>query len=350
MRFLFTIMLLISSLAEGVVWETKKNWTKKEEKKYSKFIKNIDKDFFINNKINVNPDCADYVYFLRAYYSFNNNLPFHYSKEDSKISNETSLYDSYENKFVEFIKEMFLYVSTNTLLKDTYIVPFDEISIGNIYHYKIIINKKEVRHSFIIKKISNGPFFDIFYSTQAIAKKLKEGKKAKILFKKDYSINYLPNDLSGGFRAFKTSYRSEGNLPYIFNKGDKEEFNSLLIKKLKLKRISKRKRIKKTIKLLCQMLSKRETLVKESLEREKRCFNYNDYDTYSTPMLDKEIFKIINGIPLNKKINCKINNQKISRIIIENIRDQKVSSDPHQSYDVRWGLKEEEFHSCEIFY
>lgn len=212
----------------------------------------------------------------------------------------------------------------------------------------------------IINKIHDNGRLSFLYSTQAIARnnssyfENRTSKRRKLIIKSNQSIYYLPNDFSGGFRRYRISR---------FVKEDNSQFNIARIGIKKFQKalhssLSKNKNLTpgESPINICLDMRERVRLVNDSWKyylKKGDCLNYSEYDTFSTPIRDKEILMKIKSIRNidNDYCKIKIGNKNVPLVkVIEKFKKGKISSDPHQNIYTRWGFEEEKKHDCKLYY
>lgn len=383
---LFIIGLLISFNVEAAVWISKNSWNDENEAKYSQWIQSVRQDFVINKHskyYGYSIDCADAIYFFRAIFSFENSLPFevYIPHLKRRITNETDLFDKHQEprRLKEFLNYIFSYTSTSTLRdNDTYPISISSLKPGDIYHYEIKKGEKTVRHAVVIKEILPNGNLSYFYATQAIKRnnsRFFQGKikKARTLSLKENVMLYnKPGKESGGFRRFysrnKKDYSKE---QFSLSQSLSEQDFFLMVKNtLKKEEETLEDIVNAKIKGLCSSFKDRAEVVEDGSEyriKIDRCMDFEEFDTYSTPMRDKSIKQEVDflwNLVLNDKISLEKFFVKIKYDCPINIQDKSVnffdvyikflfneySGDPHQSLLARWGLSEPEVSFCKQYY
>ena len=75
-----TFLLLFSISLNASVWNSTNSWNNEWERKYRDWVKNdLTPEIFIDGRYKgISTDCADAVYTIRAIFSYENDLPFHF--------------------------------------------------------------------------------------------------------------------------------------------------------------------------------------------------------------------------------------------------------------------------------
>lgn len=187
MKTLFVIVftLLVSTGAQGAVWEDRQEWNDTLEAAYSQWAEAVPHDIFTNPSskwYQVGTDCADAVYILRAIFAYENGLPVLFTSSRNMkavLSNSQRDWDgkSEDSKVREFFKQVATYTSTTTLGRDTYPV---KISAEYLKPGLIFLNPKLSReeeqiigtrggHAELIWKVEENGFIRTLYSTTPVA-------------------------------------------------------------------------------------------------------------------------------------------------------------------------------------
>jgi len=307
-----TIVLLLLSLnCFSSVWENKNDWDIEWEKKYRQWIK---EDFKANTYSKgkykgIITDCADAVYAARAIFSFENELPFVISNTlggpSLTLNNETIAFDDIEDdtdRFKAFINNLGHIVGTLSLAHhDTFPVDVQNIAPGDTY---VTVNPDSSRHAYIINDILETGYFDLLSST------VPRGVRG--LLREYGSPTYLFPAAPFGFRRFKWPEHLEGldtkislDLGYGLNQYEIREkygvdFFNKTTQMIRKRSETIKNEIERVLKNIKNQFESRVQIVNESLkyqeEIEGRCFNTQEYDSYSTPSRDSRIIQALDAL------------------------------------------------------
>ena len=270
-------------------------------------------------------DCADIIYYLRAMFSEKNNLPFAIinplKSRPTLFSNETQSFDHLpkESRFKAYMNVISKIAGTFHLgANETYPIKISKIRPGDIYIFQLRTRKKRkvIRHAMGIKKIHPNGTMDYIYSSPRIKivnelSEKKKGKKSNLIHKKMQDPLFAPKNKLRGFRRFiwprHLLKRRKMNIPLrdswfkqskMANSWGENNFLKYVKRTLTKKEENIEITLKRKINDLCQLTSQRVEAVQEALDyRYKikgRCFNYQEYDIYSSPMMDYVLTKNFN--------------------------------------------------------
>ena len=237
--FILTIFLLIAVLtadiANAAAWKISRSvWTEKDEQAYSDFVERICDSKYGNlnkfirdpkvnpfygeedKKINLNPDCADLPYLIRAYVAYKLRLPFSYVSEISSKGGGDERY-SKGNKPIKFKDQD--YFSTPQQL-------FYQVTLVNSGYYRMDVNSETSDHYPIkISKKNLTPgtiYYDPDGHVALVAKVLDNGRIRLIDAHPDKSISkpWFGSKFSrgnkkngGGFKKWRQiRYTSDGKM------------------------------------------------------------------------------------------------------------------------------------------
>lgn len=208
-------ILATASLSSAAVWKTENQWSDQWERAYSDWMKNdFTAEYYVTGPFGrVLTDCADAVYGERLIFSYLNKLPFRATDAASgqAITNETSEFDSVPEsaRFKRFMIYVFNETNTKSLVQDTYPVAItpetirpgtvwlrasrtEEFSLERIFGLK----REEVGHAEVVKDVAPTGVINLMSSTvPASVRPLKEMTEFYIL--PDQHANT-------GFRRWKT--------------------------------------------------------------------------------------------------------------------------------------------------
>lgn len=298
--------------ASAAVWEDTNSWSIDYENKFTTWMGSTAvREGMFNDKSSpyygVSTDCADTAYALRAVFAYENKLPFAIinpsgSRDISKtLNNKTNKFDyaGPENKrLVALITEIGESVGTENLTRyDTYPIAIKTIKGGSLFTYKMKAKfGKFIRHTYNIKVVNPVGTYDVIYSTQA-----NHEKRGDLLRRRDREFENLPTD-PWGFRRFKWPEHLGLGLEVIPAElgASNEQFamaNSMggaffkyVSGQLATSTESSAERLTRVFNNVCQEAQARIMYVNEGLEFARKtnnaCMDYTAFDAYSTPARD----------------------------------------------------------------
>lgn len=430
-KALFSLFIIIfcSASSYARVWKDKHEWSMDWEHKYSLWVQSegLDPKLFISPKspyYGIEADCADALYIIRAIFSKENHLPFAVidpsRREGGKkrssyklISNQINQFDYIkdENKrFVHFANFLAASLgSENLRYYDTYPIKLSEIHPGDIFHFMRPNPEKTIRHTLMIKKIHGTGSFDTLYSTQEIKTNNIDYFKHQgvihprpLMFREKQTLHHKPIEASGGFRRFiwpRYLMKEFKDFPASFHYSEEQfdlaeklssrQFFNHVRSLLQVREETIEEFIDRSLGNICKKIRERAMSVRQAVgyifDKNGACMNYQEFDTYSTPMRDEEIKRSFMDFRNNLQEKFKSNKKKIKKywvdlafsiikgesnhaskkfceVSISNHRkvdiahfkkrlfDGRISSDPNQPWSVRWGLANPMERDCKVFY
>ena len=350
-------------------------------------------------------DCADIIYYFRAIFSKNHGLPFAiinpFKKNPSLLSNETKSFDHLpkDSRFKAFMNVISKLAGTFHLgANETYPIKINKIRPGDIYIFQLRTRKKRkiIRHAMGIKKIHPNGTMDYIYSSPRVKiinelSEKNQSKKSDLIYKKMQDPLFAPKNKLRGFRRFiwprHLLKRRKMNIPLkdswfqqskVANSWGEDKFLKYVKKTLTKKKENIETTLKRKINDLCQLTNQRIEAVQEALDYKYkikgRCFNYREYDIYSSPMMDYVLKKNFNylknlwtkkerGIKDKKTLSTikaifsnkneasrelysicpvKVSNQKKGNLnlgqVYYRLKRGLFSSNPNHSLKKRWGI------------
>jgi hypothetical protein len=388
----FLAILGIFSAAHASVWESKETWDSTWEAKYSSWIQNdFNEDFFIQGKwAGISTDCADAVYVARLIFSYENKLPFAMKDptgSSNLISNSMSRYDDNAEesvrlrRFINYVMEM---GSTETLPYDTYPVRISpdyvragavwsrvRMTAGNWWQKFVGSGAAEgiAGHAEIVKEVKDTGVIYLMGST------LPSAVRRLILTS---SFVFLPTDSSTGLRNWiqpqnlkNPRSQNPGYSLEQFSMGDDGDGRNLdtwvseVEARLAHRKETKQETLVRTGMDLCSLSRARIEIVSQGIkysERIGRCMNANEYDDWSTPTRDlrikmtlDQLLKLsgesdVDGVAqyLDQCPGLEIAPGRILQLrdYLHRVSDNKISSDPNDSLEARWGLVQSSGSHC----
>lgn len=410
---LLVFALGISSL-QAAVWEASNTWSNVWETKYQNWVaKSWKPNFFMNPETKtyykIPHDCADAIYLMRLVFSYENKLPFvinNANKPSKLITNKMIQWDGLAEeqrlrKFMLYINDR---VGTRSLAKDTYPIPLGQIRSGDLY-------VEPGSHSYEIVGITDTGVPVIMSSTTPATPKMMIQLYAFPFFipkdKKNMTDGYRRFKWPGNIKKTMQEQPDFSSEQYtIAAKTDYNyvQFTDIIAKKLRRRPEPLNEKTQRVLHGLCSFAKERVNYVNTGLKflhqlRAKKdstgtvirhCMNAKEYDYYSTPSRDKRLkryFEEVLNIAYKGGIlkegqltpqllaraifhdeippaleqamdkTCRLavypeNDRKYINLrqLWKNIATGKVSSDPHATYQNRWGLTDKaHVKECPIF-
>lgn len=404
---------MLTQSAMAAIWQDTQTWNMDWEQKYSTWMQSSavqEKMFNDKNSpyYGVNTDCADTAYAFRAIFAFENKLPFAISNPSGartasrSLNNTTSKYDylgqDEYKKLRALIKEIGDSVGTENLTRiDTFPMKIKSIAPGAIFTYKIKARFKNfIRHAYNIKNINPVGTFDVIYSTQANQKNFGD-----LLRRRELEFVNLPND-PWGFRRFKwpehigsslsalPEEMGASNEQYDIARGkDTRAFFKYVSSQLASFEETPTQRLERLFKGVCMEANARIGYVDDAIAFQKqtgnKCMEYQDFDAFSTPARDTAILEQFQKLKqaLGEATNARETNTKTYELVnymynnIGNVKDEllascrvnyrpgvtidlreywtrasnnRMSSHPNDSIEVRWGEKTSPKTRCKSWY
>lgn len=391
--------LLIAKSVSAGVWDSANNyWNDSWEIKYQDWVAKEWTEDFLLNKVNrpryfgIPHDCADAVYLMRAVFSYENKLPFkiHYlSKKDKYITNTMTNWDkiSEDQRFRSFALFMIDRVGTRSLPRDSFPIALSQLKAGDLY-------VEPGTHSYSLTGITETGVTVLMNSTTPASP-----KNMIKLYSYPFFIPHDPVGMTDGYRRFKwprnldkPAQQQPGFSNEQYQIAQKVGLNYVpftdeISKKLQRRPEPLEEKTMRLMHSLCSFAKERVNYVNDGLNQlnkiraeGRQCMNAKEYDYYSTPSRDKRLYRFFQEV---RKIAYEggemeednVNGQILARTIFhpelpdglineldnfcglaiypndnvkhinlrqmwENMEKGKVSSDPHASFDNRWGLTE----------
>lgn len=380
-KLLLLIALSFSSLAQ--VWEHKGSWDDKHIENFKKWVKTVKKDVVINKEspfYGLGVDCADMVYLFEMMYSIEHKLEYKTtSPSGKKITSLTKRYNKLpeEKRIHSFLQYVFNILSSATLRDNhSYPIEISEISSGDIFHYEKQIRGMRVRHVVMITDVlpnGNFSYIDSSQATKANNIGFFKGEREipwPLSVRTNKQFYDPPSKISGGFRRLKFSHRIDKEnktLPHFSLeqfKIPKDEFFAKVKETHQTRADTPKEIFLSVADNLCQTLKERRHIALEGFDyykKKNKCFSFQEFDTFSTPMRDSQIISEINKLEEMKSKNSfklpsgfcqiKVNKKRKSfKEICSKFTSNEFSSDPYQSLEARWGYEKESKHNCKKFY
>lgn len=403
------LVLTLLATAHAAVWTTDNNyWNGNWEIKYQKWVSEEWKpDFFLSRAkpqyYGIAHDCADAIYLMRAVFAYENKLPFKVHNALHKgqyLSNSMKNWDHLpeDKRFKAFAAYMNDRVGTRSLSNDTFPIELAQIKAGDLY-------VEPGTHSYAITGITETGVTAIMSSTTPASPKLMIQ-----LYSFPFFIPHDPVGMTDGYRRFKwprnidkPSQQQPGfsneqytlaqqvGLNYI-------PFTDKIAEKLRRRPEPLEEKTMRLLHSLCSFAKERVNYVNDGLayvnrlrsQGKRSCMNAKEYDYYSTPSRDKRLkrfFEEVRNIAYSGGAlkEDEINGQILARAIFhpelpegvydeldnfcglgiypedetkyinlrqlwKSIESDKISSDPHASFEQRWGLVDTKYTgSCKTY-
>lgn len=377
---LFLVFSFYSLQSYSSVWQEQNQWNEDYEKQFSQWIEQIPPNIFVEGQWGPIPtDCADAAYYLRAIFSYENQLPFVMHRFDSEklLTNQMNNFDHIKDpikRVKRFLTEaVYIYGNVDTLAEDSYPVAIERSTIipGTLW-------LRFPAHVEYVRKVSSSGVIDLIGSTKPLevrqliiksdlfAKPIDPQKHGFRKFKWPQQMTMLEQSLPGySYEQFEIGGRGQGD------DDDLDNFNrlSILWKRQIEKRLASEKEdpedlSKRVMGNLCQQIRIREKIVSDTQIKKiekNACFNLLEYDDLSTPTRDEIIFTSVQELLKARKVLALTNQRKVNAIsdllstcedihvdvqrtlsvadFILNILNREVSSNPNHSIEARWGMK-----------
>lgn len=358
----------------------------------------------------INTDCADTVYALRAIFAYEHSLPFAItnpsgSRDPNKTLNNRQNKWDYKGdevkRLIAMIEEIGDSVGTENLAYyDTFPTSIKTVKPGTLFMYKIRARFGNfIRHAYNIKNINAVGTFDVIYSTQA-----NKDKRLPLIRRKEREFENLPSN-PWGFKKFKWPHLLNADLSSfpaelgasteqydLASSLGENEFFKMVRKTLASSQESPGERLNRSFNAVCTEAKARIEYVNQGLEHlnaiGSRCMNYEEFDAYSTPARDealKGLFEryqtsfeefirsgeinsanpsIVNysqfifnatgsyaqeltdACPIAYRPSVTIHLGELRKRILED----KLSSHPNDSIEIRWGEKTSPKTKCKRWY
>jgi hypothetical protein len=402
---LFTLSISITYSLQASVWDAQRDWSTEDEERYSAWVQSdaVHVDLFQSKSSpysGVKVDCADTAYAFRAVFAYENGLPFKIKnpsyrrggKAPRYLTQELTAWDKLpteRERVVAFINHLGVNLGTETLsLNDSYPVALEAIAPADFFMFKLV-RDNPIRHTYVLKGITEVGNFDVIYSTQALKKDNKP-----LALKKDYELKHAPTLNHWGFKRFI--------LPEFYDERPLEEAADFSREQYDLaKTLGERKFFKEVkkrlassmedpaamvsrkLKALCEQVQERISAVQAGVDYaskiKNRCMNYQEFDAYSTPNRDGEIRSSVGDLrelwaenqaavsgPEERAVleflfengeaseHCQVtlsSGKKLNfKQALEAIEQKKASFHPNDTLDKRWGQGNQRGTACEVFY
>ncbi len=377
---LFLIFSLFSLQSNSSVWQEQNQWNEDYEKQFSQWIEQVPVNIFIAGQWGPMPtDCADAVYYLRAIFSFENQLPFvmHRYDSDKLLTNQMNNFDHIKNplkRVKKFLTEaVYIYGNVDTLAQDSYPVAIQRSTIipGTLWlrfpaHVEYV---RQVLPSGVVGLIGSTKPLEVrqlIIKSDLFAKPIDPKKHGFRKFKWPQQMVMFEQSLPGySYEQYEIGGRGQND------DDDLDNFNRLSIlwkrqieKRLAYEIEDQEALAKRVMGNLCQQIRIREKIVSETQikkQEKNTCFNLLEYDDLSTPTRDEIIFTSVQELLKARRVLALTNQRKVNAItdllstcedirldeqrnvkvsdFILNILYRDVSSNPNHSVDARWGIK-----------
>lgn len=377
------------------VWKETNTWDKSFETKYQSWIKDLPEDLFNAQKINgkeniyygLKTDCADFVYFARAIFAYENKLPFVIknptslsSRTGQLISNAMTRWGDLSEeqrvrRFLIFLSEV---VSTNSISHDTYPVRLDRDTLKTgVVTMSLGETDRDMKHTTVVYDVDEyGHMYVVQSTTPRRVRRLQQRIGWMGTTRKPYIDGYRawrhPEDL------LKPAAEIEG---YSTEQWELGVTNGNFETRFASKKINSAEKLLVYIPDTCRYISYRVDEVERALQvqaQEKgKCLSADDFRQLSTPSRDKYIKERLQYLlrlhqtahkykqPLSKDVGDMMSRfakpdgssiaQDLQVCAIEWSKDKYLSlpelysifvnntqsSNPNDNREARWGLSEE---------
>jgi hypothetical protein len=379
LSFLIILLATYFNTSFANVWTTTNTWNNDWENKYSKWVEEEVKTsiFKSGRYADLNTDCADAVYTIRAIYAYENGLPFEFrnpNKYGQRFTNKISQFNRHSKsndlRFRKFLNWMHRLISTFSLGYDTYSPKIDEHTIKPGMTF--LLHKV---HVYMIKKIDAIGIPQLISST--VPRKIRNLDTDFMVPTPDEEE--MTKDL-GGFRAWRwpkqlfwskarlqanNLYSDEQYLAFKKSEEEDDDFEEIIAFKLSggVKESTEDK-IQRYIKLTMDQLKERVEIVQTGhtfYSQPNRSFTSQDYYNHSTPSRDSRLVEavyslmelndefIMEGIDKKDVLKTNLENEilvvapgievNVYKLILKlYAEDNVLSGNPRHSIERRWGL------------
>ena len=378
---LFFIVSMFSFTSSANVWTTTNTWNTQWENKYSEWVKNdVKTSIFTSGRYaDLDTDCADAVYTIRAIFAYENGLPFEFrnpNKYGQRFTNKISQFNRFSRtndvRFRKFLNWMHRLISTYSLGYDTYSPKLNKQTIKPGMTFLLHKN-----HVYMIKDIDAIGIPELISST--VPRKVRNLDTDFMVPNPDQEE--MTTDL-GGFRAWRwpnqlfwSKTRLKANDLYsneqylIFQKSEEEnedyEFEDVISFTISggVKESTEDK-IQRYITLVMDQLRERVEIVQAGhafFSQPNRTFSSQDYYNHSTPSRDSRLVEAVYSlVELNDELLMEgASNKDVLKATLENelltiapgkelsayklilklySDDNVLSGNPYHSIERRWGL------------
>jgi hypothetical protein len=395
-KYVLAAGLLGALSSHASVWQETQTWSPAWEQQYSNWINtSFNEDIFMKGPYKgIATDCADAVYIARIIFAYENKLPFAIKDPtggSNMITNKMSRYDSIKDPLARARKFMISVggdVSTKTLAQDTYPVAIsrENIRAGTVWSRPRITKdnifrrifggtvKEDPGHAEIVKDVTEtGAVFLIGSTVPSAVRTLNVTS----------SLVFMPVETSTGFRNWIQPQQygmpveslpgySMEQFTTIGSGGGNNTSRSIstwtkdVQSHLAERQESIAEDFYRQMDNICTLVKARIDIIQQAEARRTKlagaCMDAGDYDSYSTPSRDKRIIQTLKQMidvanPSGLTKSTKVRNMEMyfercqtiqyapdkSMSLYEYAQSAlagKVSSDPNDSFEARWGLAE----------
>ncbi len=307
-RILFLIFISAATIADVWPHDEKSKWNEETESMYSKWIETKVGPDFLTQQDHVYSqmkiDCADLHYLLRIVFSWINGLEFAINDPvhpGQIISSRSFRWDGHNDKVKTFIKYVLELTSTQTLSRDTVLVPIDRTTIKPGV---ILLGDLKRGHSMMIKTINPSGVPLLLYGS------LPAREFIYLSYHFPSPLIYFPMGpitiaRGGGFRRFRWPgdiKKSENQISYasvdqIEASKNLESFFDIVQKKISLKPLSADESVNFLLDDLCSQVRVRANAITDAINflssHPLRRLSIEEEDRYSTFKRDESIQNLI---------------------------------------------------------
>lgn len=395
------LVTLFQGKAQAAVWVENNRWDARWEEQFSNWVRtSFTEDIFTNGRYKgISTDCADAVYLSRAIFAFENKLPFIILDPTggaTKISNRMSRFDgqgSDASRFRSFANYLSDLVSTGTLSRDTYPVAIKRefVRPGTVWSrprirqeniFSMIFGgrvKEDPGHAEVVVDVTETGAIQLMGSTvpRAVRKLISTSSMVFMPVEKTTGLRYwiLPENYGRPvtenpgfsleqFQIGEKTVNTHGDGGQQTQGRTIGEWQNAVQSKLQLRPENRDEALYRAGANLCSLVSARVDSVAKGVARKKAlggaCMDAADYDAYSTPSRDKRILSTIEGMVslgggfgfttagridrvakyMEKCPAIQVTaNKSLSLFqIAKAYADGKISSNPNDKLELRWGL------------
>lgn len=290
---------------QAEVWTPQNTWNQKWEESFSGWVaKQVDLDIALNPAKSYYAqtlDCADFIYYLRALFSYENKLDFLALDDDKRpLSPAMTDFDQYpqELRVQKFIQKVLRDTNTMTLQRDSVTVAINRESIRP---GTILITDKSQNHTWIVKSINASGVPYLLSATETVppssdiypSMSFPSGKSAFARQSKFLSLD------RGGFRRWLWPEELKHRNQVIFSKDQSvipiDVFFETIQSRLALVAESPSEKLNRQLDELCLMVRIRTSLVTDAVlyQQDHRPWSAAAIDALSTNNRDQRIKDLI---------------------------------------------------------
>lgn len=370
----------------------------------------FNEDFFTSGKYKgISTDCADAVYAARLIFAYENSLPFAIKDPtggSQMITNKMTRFDGTGDSFARlkrFINYVSEITSTKSLPNDSYPIKIsrEHVKAGTIWSRPRITKqnifskifggsvKEDPGHAELVKEVSEGGAVYLIGSTVPAAVRPLITTSSLVFMPVEKNTGFRnwiqPQQYAQGVSSLPGYSLEQFEIGVTQSHNSNDDHNSSsnrqrhisqwtkdVQERLALRPEEKGESYERQAQNLCNLVTARIDVVQKSEVVRQRlngtCMNADQYDAYSTPSRDKRILKTIKDMASSASGFGITSAQRIKKLksfidqcpaieyrpgrkmdlydFITAMLDGKVSSNPNDSLEARWGLADSNGKGC----